>query len=142
MDRSTWKKFERRVAALFGTVRAPLSGSNGGVTGSDSLSDDLYIEVKMRKKHALWSLYDDTKKGAKKEGKIPGMAIGETGRKGALIVVHSDHLKDVDNLLREIAKNEHGTGDEEGIRWNEPGAGDDASGDGRRFAQPNPKDGG
>ena len=130
------------MAALFGTVRAPLSGSNGGVTGSDSLSDDLYIEVKMRKKHALWRLYDDTKKGAKKEGKIPVMAIGETGRKGALIVVHSDHLKDVDNLLREIAKNEHGTGDEESIRGDEPGTGDDASGDGGGSAQPNPEDGG
>jgi len=103
MHRSTWKKFEGRVARLFGTTRAPLSGMNGGVTASDTLSPVFFIEVKMRKRHALWSLYDDTRVKAKKEDKVPILAVGENNRKGALIVIHSDDLGRVDELLKEIA---------------------------------------
>ena len=107
MNRSTWKKFEGRVARLFGSTRAPLSGINGGVTASDSLSPDFFIEVKMRKRHALWSLFDDTREKAKKEGKVPVIAVGETNRKGALICIHSDDLGKVSELLKEIANERH-----------------------------------
>ncbi len=107
MHRSTWKKFEGRVARLFGSKRAPLSGINGGVTASDSLSPDFFIEVKMRKRHALWSLFDDTREKARKEGKVPVIAVGETSRKGALICIHSDDLGKVSELLKEIAHERH-----------------------------------
>ena len=109
MHRGTWKKFEARVARMFGTTRAPLSGINGGVTASDSLSPDFFIEVKMRKRHALWSLFDDTRAKAKKENKVPVIAVGETNRRGALICIHSDDLGRVSDLLKEIAseRNEH-----------------------------------
>ena len=107
MHRSTWKKFEGRVARLFGSKRAPLSGINGGVTASDSLSPDFFIEVKMRKRHALWSLFDDTREKAKKENKVPVIAVGETNRKGALICIHSDDLGRVSDLLKEIASERH-----------------------------------
>jgi len=107
VHRGTWKKFEARVARMFGTTRAPLSGINGGVTASDSLSPDFFIEVKMRKKHALWRLYDDTRAKAKKESKVPVIAVGETNRKGALICIHSDDLGRVSDLLKEIANERH-----------------------------------
>ena len=103
MHRGTWKKFEARVARMFGSKRAPLSGINGGVTASDSLSPDFFVECKMRKKHALWSLFDDTRAKAKKESKVPVLAVGETNRKGALICIHSDDLGRVGDLLKEIA---------------------------------------
>ena len=108
MDRSTWKKFEGRVAAMFGTKRAPLSGINGGVTASDSLSDKFFIEVKMRRKHALWTLYDSVRDLAKKEGKVPVIAVGETSRKGAIICIHSDNLHRVSELLKEIDSDRYG----------------------------------
>jgi len=69
VHRGTWKKFEARVARMFGSKRAPLSGINGGVTASDSLSPDFFVECKMRKKHALWRLYDDTRAKAKRKAR-------------------------------------------------------------------------
>ena len=107
MHRGTWKKFEARVARMFGSKRAPLSGINGGVTASDSLSPDFFVECKMRKKHALWSLFDDTRAKAKKESKVPVLAVGETNRKGALICIHSDDLGRVGDLLKEIANEQY-----------------------------------
>jgi len=48
-SRSTWKKFERRVAKLFGGERNPLSGSASKHTKGDVIHDDYYIEAKLRK---------------------------------------------------------------------------------------------
>lgn len=46
MSDKTWKAFERRVAKILGTVRTPLSGGNSRHTRSDTLHEDLYVEVK------------------------------------------------------------------------------------------------
>lgn len=91
--KSTWKGGERRVAGFFGTVRTPLSGINGGITASDTLHEALFIEVKMRAKHAAVTLWDDTKAKATKEGKVPVVALQEKGRPGFWVLVHSDDLR-------------------------------------------------
>lgn len=69
-----WKQFERRVAEFFGTVRNPLSGANSRHTASDSLSDLFFIESKTRTKFAHHAIISDTRRLAKKEGKIPVLA--------------------------------------------------------------------
>ena len=46
-----------------------LSGGNGKVTRADVIHDDLFIECKLRAKHTVVSLWDDTAKLAKTEGK-------------------------------------------------------------------------
>ena len=47
-SRGAWKNTERRHSGHLGTTRAPLSGSNGKVTASDSMSDYWFLETKHR----------------------------------------------------------------------------------------------
>lgn len=72
-----WKAFERKVAAMLETRRTPLSGMmSGHGTSSDTLHKDIYVECKWQgTKSAVLSLWDDTVKKAKNEGKIPLVAM-------------------------------------------------------------------
>lgn len=95
MSSNTWKNVERRVAKFFSAERTPLSGGNSKHTRSDSLHDKLFIETKHRKKMAIWTLYDKTKELAKKEDKIPILALHEKHRKGFLICMHKDNYDNI-----------------------------------------------
>lgn len=88
--RGTWKQAEGRIAKFFGSERTPLSGGNSKHTRSDSLHPDIFIETKYRAVHAVRTLYDETKKLAKLEGKVPMVCLVDKNRPGWLIVVHSD----------------------------------------------------
>lgn len=96
---NSWKQVERRVAADFDTRRTPLSGINSGHTSADTLHERLFIEVKQRKKHTLWTLFDSVKSLAKRENKIPVIAISEKNRPGYLICIH---IRDLQNLIDEM----------------------------------------
>jgi hypothetical protein len=48
-----------------------------------------------KKKHAVLSLWDDTKKLADAENKTPVIALCQKNRKGFWIVVHEDDLQKV-----------------------------------------------
>ena len=93
-NRNTWKAAERRVATLFGTLRQRLSGSSGRAdeTAADTKHPRLFIEVKYRDSHAVRGLYDKTAKLAKKEGKLPLVALVDKGKPGFIICLHVDHL--------------------------------------------------
>ena len=67
--RRTWKQRETDVANFFQGQRTPLSGGNSKITRSDVIHDELYIECKLKKKHSVVSLWDETKKLAKEENK-------------------------------------------------------------------------
>jgi len=95
MPDKAWKKRERDVAHYFNGQRTPLSGGNGKVTRADVIHDDLFIECKLRAKHTVVSLWDDTAKLAKHEGKTPVIALCEKNRPGFWIMVHSDDLKKI-----------------------------------------------
>jgi hypothetical protein len=107
MASQTWKEVERRIARFFGVDRNPLSGSPGGQgTRSDSLHPRLYIEAKHRVRHAAVTLWRETKKRAKREGKLPVVALAEKNGKGFWLVIHSQDLTSVaaeiaDTLNRE-----------------------------------------
>ena len=90
--RRTWKKRESNVANFFQGERTPLSGGNSKITRSDVIHDELFIECKLKKKHAVISLWDKTKKLAEKEGKTPVVALCEKERPGFWIMVHSSDL--------------------------------------------------
>ena len=92
MPDKAWKKRERDVAGYFKGMRTPLSGGNGKVTRADVIHDSLFIECKLRAKHAVVSLWDDTAKLAKLEGKIPVIALCEKNRPGFWVMVHSSDL--------------------------------------------------
>ena len=95
MPDKAWKKRERDVANYFNGQRTPLSGGNGKVTRADVIHDELFIECKLRVKHTAVTLWDDTAKLAKDEGKIPVIALCEKNRPGFWIMVHSNDLKKI-----------------------------------------------
>ena len=90
--RSTWKKAERRIARLFGAERNALSGGNGKVSRSDTDHPHLFIEAKLRAKSPTWNLFLATQQLARKEGKLPVLALLRKGSPGALLVIHQDDL--------------------------------------------------
>lgn len=95
--RRTWQQAEGRAAALFGCKRQVGSGSNGreDLTGSDSTHQVIYIESKLRERHAVRSLHDGTKKLAVKEGKVPLLCLFDKNRPGFLLAIHSDDFMTV-----------------------------------------------
>ena len=95
MADKSWKAVERRIASLFGVARNALSGRNAKVSASDSVHPSLFIECKHRAKHTTWTLWNDTKALAKKESKVPVLALQEKGRHGALLVVNTEDLDEL-----------------------------------------------
>ncbi len=93
MPDKAWKKRERDVAGYFNGMRTPLSGGNGKITRADVIHDSLFIECKLRAKHTVVTLWDQTAKLAKVEGKTPVIALCEKNRPGFWVMVHSSHLE-------------------------------------------------
>jgi len=100
-DRSTWKKFEQRVARFFGSTRAPLSGRNNKITGSDSLHPALFIECKLRAESPIHKLFAETQAKAQAEGKTPLLALQWKNHAGWLLVCRPEDI----HLLASFAKN-------------------------------------
>jgi hypothetical protein len=101
MASDTWKAVERKVARFFGAERNPLSGSrSGNGTHSDSLHERLYIETKHRVRHAAVTLWRDTAQKAKRERKVPAVALAERNKPGFWILVHSSDLEAVAKEVR------------------------------------------
>jgi hypothetical protein len=98
---ATWKGVEGRLAKIFDTTRTPLSGGNSKMTRSDTLHKDIFFEVKHRKKHTTWSLWNETATLAKKENKIPVIALHEKGKHGYLLVVNTRHLKEFIEVVKD-----------------------------------------
>ena len=96
--RITWKKREMQVASFFNSKRTPLSGGNSRITRSDVIHDALFIECKLKQKHSVVSLWDETAELAKKEGKTPVIALCEKKRPGFWLMIHSS---DLDKLIKE-----------------------------------------
>ena len=93
MPDKTWKVRERKIAQFFGTVRNSLSGGNSKLTRSDSCHETLYVESKLAKRHKIWTLYEEALPRAKKENKIPVLAIAKSNKPGFLVVLHSQDFK-------------------------------------------------
>jgi len=97
-----WKQTEEKAADVVGTKRTPFSGSNSGLTSSDSLHDRLFLECKTKEKHAIMTLFKDTQELAKKENKLPVLVLRENKSKEILWVVEQ---KDLFKLIREVDLN-------------------------------------
>jgi len=96
-----WQGFEKSIAKVFNTLRTPFSGSNSGVTSSDSLHDRLYVECKFHQKQAILTLMKDTEEKARFEGKLPIIALSdpEDKYKDKYIMFN---IKDMFKIVREI----------------------------------------
>jgi len=99
--RSTWKAAERKVASFFDAVRISLSGSNNqqAATSSDTDSEFFYIEVKYRQKFSVLTLFYDVIQKAKKEKKLPLLALVEKGKPGFFLVLRQ---KDLGVLVKKV----------------------------------------
>jgi len=92
---STWKKREVKIAKRFGSRRTPLSGGNSGHTRSDSGHPRLFLEAKLRANHSAVTLWRETAVLAKREGKIPVVALAEKNQPGFWVMMHIDDLQAV-----------------------------------------------
>ena len=109
-NRRTWQLLEQRVASFFNSRRTPLSGSASAHTESDTLHAALFIEVKLRQKSPITDLFTQVQEKAKKENKIPLLALQKKNHKGWLFVcrpedihVISSYAKDFESLPNEAA---------------------------------------
>jgi hypothetical protein len=102
---SKWKGFEKFIASIFTTARTPFSGSNSGVTSSDSLHNRLYVECKFHQDQAVINLMKSTKVLAQKENKIPLLALADPEDESKSKYVMFD-IKDLFSVVREIDLNE------------------------------------
>lgn len=100
-SRSTWQEGERRIARLFGTARTPLSGINSGHTRSDTLHDELFIEVKHNKKPPGDNLWRLTSEFAEIEGKTPAIVFIKKAHRKPLILLRIEDLKKVAELIED-----------------------------------------
>ena len=98
MADKAWKRREREVARYFNGIRTSLSGGNSKVTKADVIHDELFVECKLRAKHSVISLWNETAELAKKEGKTPVIALCEKNRPGFWVMVHSSDL----NKLKKV----------------------------------------
>ena len=98
--RGTWKTAERRIANFFNTTRTPLSGGNGKQTRSDTLHPGIFVEAKLRVKHAAVSLWRETKTLATKENKIPVICLSEKHKPGFWVMCHSDDFVRVAKMIQ------------------------------------------
>ena len=87
---NTWKQRERDVGRFFGGQRNPLSGGNSRHTRADVIHSELFVEIKLRKRHTAVALWDQVKALADKEGKTPVVCLCEKNRPGFWILVHSE----------------------------------------------------
>jgi hypothetical protein len=93
--RRAWQQREQKAAALFGARRNVLSGSanRDDCDSSDSTHPRLFIECKLWARHAVFTLWDATKRLAKETGKVPVLILGRKFHDGFLVCCHSDDLK-------------------------------------------------
>lgn len=84
-SRRSWKAFETRIAKLFNTKRTPLSSGASRHTRSDTLHDNLFIEIKKHDNPLLLQQYreefEDIQEMAREEGKVPILIHGEKYQK-------------------------------------------------------------
>lgn len=90
MPNAPWKQHERRMAKSLGTKRTPLSGGNSGVTRSDTLHKELYIECKSTSRSPTCALFRQTRSLARAENKLCVLALHQKGTHGSVAVIDWD----------------------------------------------------
>jgi hypothetical protein len=90
-SKSAWTRAESALARIFGARRRVLSGSANrpDLDGDDSTHERLFLESKLRGKHAVWSTWRAVNARAFKAGKIPVLGLREKHKHGVLLVVHN-----------------------------------------------------
>lgn len=115
MSDKDWKVAERRMARFFGSVRNSLSGGSSKLTRSDSIHKKLFVECKLTKESAVWSLWERTKIKAQQENKTPVLCIQKKNRKGFLVIAHTTDFDEVAQIRMETFEAEEKSPQEGGL---------------------------
>jgi hypothetical protein len=94
--KGTWKALERRIAESFGTTRTPLSGSNGKITSSDTLSGEYYIEAKLRNKVPFYKTFLKTQQQARLENKKPIVVFHKKGSMQNIVMLELNDFLEIE----------------------------------------------
>ena len=84
-----WKNEERKVAKMFNSKRALMTGTD---EKSDIEHDLFCIDTKLRKAWQVEMWFEELQDYAKKEGKIPILCLRKPGKKRRLAVVDMGYL--------------------------------------------------
>ncbi len=89
MTSQAWKSEERKVARMFNTKRALMTGTDE----KSDIDDPLFaVDTKLRQNWRVDVWYDELQTYARKHGKIPILCLRKPGKKRRLAVVDMDHL--------------------------------------------------
>lgn len=101
MPDAAWKALERRIAHDLGVERTPLSGGSSRITRSDTLHPELYVEIKLRAKHSIFTLFKQVRVDARKEGKRPIAVLHEKYHPGSLAVIDWAWFREMYSVWKE-----------------------------------------
>ena len=92
-----WKAAEYQAAAKLGGKRITLSGGRGANCKGDVELPGWLVEVKYRKLFAVWTMFLEVEKKAKKEGKNALLILKERGNHGELAVMRIEYFKEMND---------------------------------------------
>ena len=84
-----WKNEERKVAKMFNSRRALMTGTD---EKSDIEHDLFCIDTKLRKAWQVELWFEELQSYARKKGKIPILCLRKPGKKRRLAVIDMDNL--------------------------------------------------
>jgi len=94
VHRRTWQKFEQKMGEWFGGSRSgPMQAKNA----NDIKHDFIHCQCKAAKRHAILTVWREASEEAKKDGKIPVVAIREKGKRGDFLLIKKEDLVAVAN---------------------------------------------
>lgn len=85
----SWKAEERKVAAMFGSKRQLMLGTN---EKSDIQSNFFVVDVKLRKRWCIQKWYRELRASARKKDKIPILTVREPGKRLRLAIIDLEYL--------------------------------------------------
>lgn len=108
-SKSTWTRFEREIAAAWGTRRTPLSGENSGHGGGDIILTglDALVEAKLRARFQHHSMFRAAQADAKKHGVTPRNVFLYTRKKaehGALVTMDASLFHELLAALKPLLR--------------------------------------
>ena len=90
-----WKAAEYRAAEKLAGKRIALSGGRGSKEKGDVLLPGWHVEVKYRKLFAVFTLFLEAEKRAKKDGKNALLILTEKNTHGQLAVMRIEYFKEL-----------------------------------------------
>ena len=90
-----WKRAEYQAADKLGGKRITLSGGRGAAEKGDVTYPGWHVEVKYRKQFAVFTMFLEAEREAKKQGKNTLLILTEKNTHGQLAVMRLEYFKEL-----------------------------------------------